>query len=40
VNLRTLEGYVPIAPNSLEDLLELDARARLTAEKIISSLNA
>ena len=40
VNLRTLEGYVPFAPNSLEDLLELDARARLTAEKIISSLNA
>ncbi len=38
VNLRTLELFVPSAPHTLEDLLELDARARQTALQVISEL--
>jgi len=39
VNLRTLDLYEPTAPHSLEDLLELDSRARLTAEQVISAFD-
>ena len=39
VNLRTLDQYEPLVPHSLEDLLELDARARATAEQVIRALD-
>ncbi len=39
VNLRTLDLYEPTAPHSLEDLLELDSRARLSAEQVISAFD-
>lgn len=40
VNLRTLDAFVPDAPASLEGLMDIDARARATAQGLVAELVA
>ena len=40
VNLRTLDAFVPNAPTSLEDLMNIDAKARETAQRLVAEMVA